>query len=117
MQDENKKRKITVDTRVTSLNVTSDGLVILRGGITIDFMSITCISPGGQYTRAMMKFYTDTMDNSIEPVCASCGRKIPSERPVFVMANGEHLYPCSDEQEWVWWTVPGREVKTLQGEE
>ena len=114
--DKNNK-KMNIDTSITPLNVTSDGMVLLRGGITIDFMTTTCQSPVGRMVNPIMMFYNDTMENTDKPICANCGCEIPNNRPVFLMSDGSHLYPCADEQEWVWWTVPAREVKTLEGEE
>ena len=117
MNNEKDNRKTKIDTNITPLNMTSDGLLILRGGITIDFMTITCQSPIGYMVNPIMMFYSDTMDCASKPVCAICGYEVPENRPVFLMSDGSHLYPCADEQEWVWWTVPNREVKTLRGEE
>ena len=117
MKNDEEKKTTKIDTSITPLNVTSDGRIILRGGIMIDFMTITCQTPNGASVRPMIMFHTDTMDNTSKPVCATCGCVIPDNRPVFLMSNGDHLYPCADEQEWVWWTVQGRDVKTLQGEE
>ena len=117
MSNDKEKKTTKIDTSIPPLNVTSDGLVLLRGGITIDFMTATCQSPIGYTVNPIMMFYSDTMDCASKPVCATCGCAIPENRPVFLMSDGSHLYPCADEQEWVWWTVPGREVKTLQGEE
>ena len=117
MQDEKDNRKTKIDTSITPLNMTSEGQLILRGGITIDFMTTTCQSPIGYMVNPIMMFYSDTIDSIGTPVCATCGCEIPGNRPVFLMSDGSDLYPCAEEQEWVWWTVPAREVKTLDGEE
>lgn len=116
-RNENDNRKHKIDTSINPLNVTSDGLVILPAGITIDFMTATCQSPIGYTVNPIMMFYSDTMNHTDKPVCATCGCEIPENRPVFLMSDGSHLYPCAEEQEWVWWTVSHREVKTLKGEE
>jgi len=117
MQNEKDNRKTKIDTSITPLNITTDGLLLLRGGITIDFMTTTCQSPVGDMVNPIMMFYSDAIATTDKPVCATCGCAIPENRPVFLMSDGSHLYPCADEQEWVWWTVPAREVKTLEGEE
>ena len=117
MQNEKDNRKTKIDTSITPLNITSDGLLLLRGGITIDFMTTTCQSPVGDMVNPIMMFYSDTIANTDKAVCATCGGAIPENRPVFLMSDGSHLYPCADEQEWIWWTVPARDVKTLKGEE
>ena len=117
MPNDKEKKTTKIDTSITPLNMTSEGQLILRGGITIDFMTTTCQSPIGYMVNPIMMFYSDTMDSISTPVCATCGCEIPEDRPLFLMSDGSHLYPCADEQEWVWWTVSAQEVKTLQGEE
>ena len=59
MKNDEEKKTTKIDTSITPLNVTSDGRIILRGGIMIDFMTITCQTPNGASVRPMIMFHTD----------------------------------------------------------
>jgi len=114
MEPTDKNNKKMIDGKVSPFSVTADGYVLMDG-VWIDYMTARVRHPDGDWVYPVIMFNTHGADEVV--VCPSCGNKIPNNRPVFLMSNGEHVFPCAEEDAWIWWTVPGRDVKTLQGEE
>ena len=110
----NNNRKNTL----TPSRVREDGYGMMDNGIQIDLTLFEHRSPDGDFHNVVAIFYTPTMDSDGGGYrCAGCGQIIPTNRPVFLMTNLQHMYPCLDEGKWVWWTVSSRGVKTLEGME
>ena len=105
-------------TGVSAYSITSDGFVLLRNGVNIHFLLTTFTDPDGKIVHPILMFYENTNRNKLRKQhCPSCGCEIPSDRPIFLMSNGHHLYPCADEGDWVWNVANFAEVETFRGGE
>ena len=127
MHEKRKTNTIAIEwNNISPMSVTSDGMVMLKDGRLVDFMDTVCNDLEGKRVAPLIKFYSDTIFQDNLPqrmkgpngdvVCVTCREIIPANRPVFFMSNGMHLYPCANQDEWVWWDVIHLDVRVIGGE-
>jgi hypothetical protein len=80
--------------------VRTDCTVITDDGFIIDLACCEHLSPDGDLCYPVMVYANR---QNLGKCCPSCAALIGSNKPIFLMDNGQYCHPCTECEKWVWW--------------